>query len=233
MDQTFPKLSYLQATYSLKSSGEIVVINNYHRKAIIKEKFCFFSWNCWDKSRVYCFLENITHADSVARSPERSRLHLAVCYRLMSVKVLKIEGWIEIPQSHLPFGRFYSRNCCGLQHSAARKRIIEGFSKEPIKPKRRFACSFSSSIWEEVASLNSPQMEENVPTMVHILVTNKATSELKEAEATKTPLWINLRDNNLKIWAVYLYIWELCKKVLLFIYRKSNDILKNIGKIFL
>lgn len=179
------------------------------------------------------FLENITHADSVARSPERSRLHLAVCYRLMSVKVLKIEGWIEIPQSHLPFGRFYSRNCCGLQHSAARKRIIEGFSKEPIKPKRRLACSFSSSIWEEVASLNSPQMEENVPTMVHILVTNKATSELKEAEAIKTPLWINLRDNNLKIWAVYLYIWELCKKVLLFIYRKSNDILKNIGKIFL
>lgn len=168
----------------------------------------------------------------MARSLERSRLHLAVCYRLLSVTVLKIEGWIEIPRSHLPFGRFYSRNCCGLQHSAAWKKIIEGFAEEPIKPKGRHACSFSSSIWEEVASLNSPQMEENVPTMLPILVMNKATSELKEAETMKTPLWINLRENNLKIWTVHLYIWELFKKILLFIYRKFNDILKNIEKFF-
>lgn len=75
-------------------------------------------------------------------------------------------------------------------------------------------------------------MEENVPTMLPILVMNKATSELKEAETMKTPLWINLRENNLKIWTVHLYIWELFKKILLFIYRKFNDILKNIEKFF-
>lgn len=90
--------------YSLKNFGETIAINDYYGKTIIKEKFCFFSWNYWEESRVYYFLENVTHADSVW-STKRSSLHLAVTDQ--PGKGAKKEGWIEIPCSHWPFGTFY------------------------------------------------------------------------------------------------------------------------------